>query len=312
MDKTNNSSVRKLLITILAILVGALIMDNYWDNKWAKGKLHWETRRAKSNNSEEILAGLKKTPGGLGRARPNIVKELLDAGYNNGRSATITATGANTQVETAPLVELKGDDEKARTIALTLQTNTISSAAIADVFAKIEWGSGGFQSQAEVDILRGVVLNLNCSWLRVTAGLEGQIGDVVKFGAFASYGYRGSTRPPQRTAFRDVDGNILGIIPPATSSGRIRVPDFANSVMLVAATPLGATDNTAYSLRFLEDAGGTLYESWFVSPTGSNAGYKSGIPIPLSSYCTSIRIINREAAGGQNLVVPKLIFGLGI
>lgn len=288
-------------------------MSSYWDDKWSKAKDNWEELQSKRDSSDEILAGLKSSPGGLGRGRPSQEKHILDAGFNNGRSVTVTATGLNTEVNTTPLAELKGDDEVARSVALTLQTETIKAIAISDIFAKVEWGSGGFQSQAEVDILRGAVLNLNCSWLRVTAALEGQIGDVVKFGAFAAYGNRAAgANPNQRTIHRDIGGVSLPTLAPATASGQIRIPDFANKVQLAAGTPIGAADNTSYSLRFTDGAGGVFHEAWFIRGAASNSGYKSGIPVPWASPATHVQIINREAGGGQDLVSPKLIFELSI
>lgn len=290
-------------------------MSSYWENKWANARNNWEDLQAKSDSSQEILDGIKSSPGGLGRAssESSRTKNILDTGLNNGRSATVTATGVNTEVSTTPLVELKGDDEVARAIALTLQTETISAIAISDIFAKIEWGSGGFQSQAEVDLLRGIVLNINCSWLRVTAALEGQVGDVVKFGAFAAYGNRAAgAYNNQRTISRDVDGNSLANLAPATAGPQIRIPNFANVVQLAAATPIGATDNSSYSLRFTDGAGGVFHEAWFIRGAASNSGYKSSIPIPWASAVTHMQIINREAGGGQSLVTPKLIFGLSI
>ena len=288
-------------------------MSSYWDNKWAQVKNNWELLESKSDSSEEILAGLKKSPGGLGRGAPSHIKELLDTGLNNGRSVTITATGANTEVKSTPLAELKGDDEMARSVALTLQTQTLAAVAINDIFAKIEWGSGGFQAQAEIDILRGAVLNLNCSWLRVTASLEGQIGDVVKFGAFAAYGNRASgANPNQRTIQKDITGAFLTTLTPLTASGQVKIPDFANTVQLACKTATGAVDNSSYSLRFTDGTGGVFHEAWFIRGAASNSGFKSGIPIPWSSQVTHVQIVNREAALAQNLVAPKLIFGLAI
>jgi len=291
-------------------------MSSYWDNKWAKAKNNWEELQSKRDSSEEILQGLKRSPGGIGKAPPKKLKDIIHSGVNVGRSIKVVATaiGATDQV---PLVELKGDDESAAAVALTLQSDitqftTPPGSSINDIFGIIEWGSGGFQATAQVDFMMGTIINLYCSWLRLTAAIEGSIGDVATFGAFAAMGHRQGSFSPQRTVTRDVDGNFINTIGPGASSAMIEIPKFAHAVELSGigqGFPQPITLG-AYSLRFFTITGGFISEAYFTSTTGAVFDYKSGVPVRWPGHARRMTIVNRDAVIAiQN---PRLIFQLAL
>lgn len=279
-------------------------------NRMKDSSERWEDVRSLEDNSDEILRGLKRSPGGLGRSSPKKMRNILDVGFNNGRSVLISGNGETLEIATIPIIELKGDDEVARGVVITLQSELVTFQSTNELIAKLEWGSGGFQANAEVDILNGVSVNLHCSWVRVTAGINAILGAQYKVGAFASYGNTPPGSSPQKTAFRAEDNTVLGTIGPGATSKRVIIPQFANTVMLVNENSVAATDNVPYSLKFLGQIGGILHEAYFNSATGSNSGFKAGIPIPWAGNAKKIEIRNRD--GALSILKPRLIFGLSL
>jgi len=282
-------------------------MSSYWDNKWAKAKNNWEELQSKRDSSEEILNGLKKSPGGLGKARPKKIRDILDVGLNNGRSVTLLA-GAAGGLVTTPLVEIKGDDEAAQAITISLQYEQLDDPinGISDVFAELEWGSAGFQANAVIDVLRGTIINLNCSWLRITAGFLGDDNAAIKFGAFACYGNRPALAPAQRTAI------VSGSLVPGATSAPVPIPPFAQNVIFVGATAGGTTGRGAaiYEMQFLDNTGGAVAVAHF-SPD-IHAAYSQSIPVTWPTSAVSVRIRNNEPVGEKLILSSKLIFGLSM
>jgi len=286
-------------------------MSNYWNNKWAKAKDNWEEKQAKSDSSAEILAGLKRSPGGLGRARPKKTRDVLDVGLNNGRSVTLESGVAGGRF-TTPLVELKGDDEAAKAITVSLQYNQLDEPAnlINDVFAELEWGSAGFQANTVIDILRGTIINLNCSWLRIKAGLDADDGAIIKFGAFACYGNRPAVAPVQRTEI------LTGLSVPGSISAPVVIPAFAQNVTFSTVTLAGTTGRgpAAYQIEFLDNTGITVGAAYFVPAASGppNAGHQQSIPVVWPNSAVAARVRNNEPVGEKLMSSSRLIFGLSL
>lgn len=282
-------------------------MSSYWDNKWARAKGNWEELQSKRDSSQEILDGLKRSPGGLGRASAKKKdRKILDSGFNVGRSVQLSGL-AGIQVNTTPLIEIKGDDEAARTIALTIQVEKLApfNTQIDDAFAILEWGSGGYQAKAELDILSGIVVNINCSWLRLTVALDAGTGVNAKYGAFACYADSGIIIPNQRSLRRAANGSLVNtVVAGGGSSAAFAIPDFARAVRLFS------QNDVPYSLDFETEVGIPVGKAFFTTATGSNYGHKSGVPVKWNTRAKRVIITNLDPV--VDMFLPKLMFDLCI
>ena len=296
-----------LLTAILTVQIGALVMSSYWTNKWANARDNWEEQTSKKDSPEEVLAGLSSAGRHqIGLSTPeDVVKQLL-AGRNVGRSVTLTSTSGIIVADTTPLLELKGDDDDARDISIAIFAEIVSQTTVlGDIFGKIEWGSGGFQSSAEIDIFRGAVFNLNCSWVRVTAGVLADVGVTLKVGAFASYGHKSRVIPTQRTLLRDNTGGFIGSIAALGASNPIPLPNFCNTVQLLQ----NSTADVPYRLDFLDPTGAPLSRHFFPL-VSSNSGYSSGIPVRFSGIISSVVINNLDAV--NIMITPRILADIEI
>ena len=188
---------------------------------------------------------------------------------------------------------------------MTLQYEEINpgAAGIDDVFALLEWGSAGFQASTIIDVLRGTILNVNCSWLRITAGLDGDDDASIKFGAFACYGNRPAVNPIQRTVI------LTGLGAPTTTSAPVAIPSFAQSVLFSdQASGVGGRVPADYDIEFLSNTGGIVAVRHF--STSLNSGYRSGIPTVWPNDAVSVRVRNTDSQ--QVILTPKLIFQLAL
>lgn len=121
-----------------------------------------------------------------------------------------------------------------------LLNNTPTSFDFGQPFATIEWGIGGAQSSADVDMMNGISVNLTCSYLSVIINVASAGQDVTgivpqsriyEVGAFVGPGL-----PKPNNAQRTIrmltaaGGDIIGISP--AQSAIFPIPRHAKNVML--------------------------------------------------------------------------------
>ena len=287
-------------------------MSNFWEDKWAQAKDNWEELRSKVDTSDEVLAGIKETPGGIGRKAPSEIVGLLDKGFNIGRSIdlVITATGLTQRVS---LVDLDSDDEGARSIAVTLFAE-VQVGEPTDLVAEVEWGAGGVQAQALVDFANGTVITVHGSFLRINASMRGSVDEAAKVAAFASYGYRSGGLYPQRTVIRDIADTFIGNLAPGATSDFIDIPRFANAVQLAQTSvdlgPPIISNEQPYALIFFRPGGGSLAVYTYNSATGGVEQHKTGLPAMFPNAATLMQIRNLDTV--NTLGDARLIFNLSL
>jgi len=146
---------------------------------------------------------------------------ILDQpGGNIGRSDTYTLAAAN-KTSASNLLNVVGDDAKTRAMTVTLGAELFNPGAadrIDDAFAILQWGAGGVQYTATVDILSGSVVQVAASSIRVDVRASG--AGVLRVSAFVGYERRAIGRPGGRsTAAGSRSGRIGGDPDPGVRGG---------------------------------------------------------------------------------------------
>lgn len=145
-------------------------------------------------------------------------KDILKNGVI-GKSVNVPLSSALQNTPTG-ILQLSSDDEVARTLGVTLFTDTIGSFELAlngtpnaitmsdPAVALVEWGSGGTFTQAEIDFGNGVQFSLVASSLKIsafrnTAPDSPDVGTLAsaKFGAFISLLPVANPTPVRRSRF---------------------------------------------------------------------------------------------------------------
>lgn len=270
--------------------------------------------------------------------KPRRVAQPLDEGgkgllssptvENIGRSAIIggpipvpppAPPGIVRFVDKEILIDAKADDDRAQmvTIALGIElafpstlfpaqipgTSSFPVASDPSAHARVEWGVGGYQTFADIDFIQGVMLALQCSFLRVTAIYDGfPIGSPdgaatpIRVGAFVGYEPHASAIPTQRTFRRSTALAAGGL-------QDIQVPPYAGNVEVFRATA-GApfAPGGPFTLQFFDHSStGTPRYAVAVA-----AGAASSGEIEIANDIRMIRIVN----GGDILSNVRAIFEL--
>lgn len=129
------------------------------------------------------------------------------------------------------------------------------NSVFTDLYAVVEWGIGGKNVRAEVDIGNGAVVGVQASWLRVKMAIDlvgGAAGDPAVYLASAFVGPggpRGGTRS-QRT----IAAGATGTVNAGATSAPKPVPTVASYATLIWTT----AQAPVYSLIFYRDAAGTI------------------------------------------------------
>lgn len=231
-------------------------------------------------------------------------KRMLDGVLgrkNAGRSEVILA--AFPPVSFPPFVTLcdaRGSDDKAEMVTVYLDS-TPSDAEVGPatdfrpyMVAQIEWGQDGYQSQAEVDFVRGTALSVACSYLRVKAGLDAAAflnvnpapSAPIRAAAHFSYGTRpGGWGAPTRTLWfrlRPADG---------AASPTQEIPRFAKTATLIFSDP--TLPLPPYQIQLLDSASVVIMVRWANQAFG---GSSEAFPIPADARL--VRVINPVGAVG--------------
>jgi len=187
-------------------------------------------------------------------------KRLFDGVKNAGRSEVIGAidpvTGLPVYAPPASfpppvtLIDIGADDAEGENVLIYLDTTQENGPDIQHIdigvdptvvgyqpyiIAQLEWGVDGYQSQAEVDFVRGTALSLSASYVRVKAAVNKDayvaIGGPVPFvpvrtAAFAMRGTRPTHLhgPTLTQFFRNVPAGVL--------SDPQQIPRFSRSISL--------------------------------------------------------------------------------
>lgn len=217
---------------------------------------------------------------------------LLDSGRHNVGSEASLQPGNVLQT----LLFLKGDDDIATLVTVALDAEVLVPLVAGDIVrarAVISWGVGGHQHVAEVDIVRGTMVSVEASFLKVDAAnesLPALTGPPLHVGATVGYFPRGTAHRPTRTRFDD-----NGILTAATED--FTVPSFSATV-----TYLRAPSAAPYAMRFLDSNGNTIAE--FTVAGGADAP----INLPLPNDARTVRIVN----GAVGITQSRAVFGLAL
>lgn len=137
-------------------------------------------------------------------------------------------------------------------------------------FADVEWGIGGIKNKARVDILNGLGVNLNASWLSVSVGVECAFDTGGQYYRLASFASPGSSKFPSAQRTIDVSGPYSSGI-----AGPYKVPAFAKRFWLLSSpADLG-------TLEFWADPACAIASMGTITPI---AGIYGPYPIPNQAY----------------------------
>lgn len=238
---------------------------------------------------------------------PDRIKRLLDGIKNAGRSEVVRVSGAvpGSTPNVVTLLNLTASDDEAVAVTGYLSATPESNVAVAlflpYIVATLEWGTDGFQHQAQVDCVAGTAFSLMASYLRVKATLDTDAFDPlnpvtpvdIRVGATAAYGTRPGYVPPTRTLYA---WNVAA----ATTSPQQSIPPFAKDVTLAwASSPVPLP---AYELQLLNGAG--LVVTSRVAGGGFGAGTQH---VPIPGDARTVRVVNPVGAPPQTF---RFVFGL--
>lgn len=223
-------------------------------------------------------------------------------------------------VEKEILINAVADDDRAQmvTVALGIElafpstlfpaqipgTVVFPVASDPSAHARIEWGVAGYQTFADVDFIQGLMLAIQCSFLRVTAFYDGfPIGSPdgtptpIRVGAFVGYEPHASVIPTQRT-FR--------LSTPLAAAGiqDIQVPPYAGNVEVFRATAAAPFTGGPFTLQFF-DHSSTATPRYAVAVAAAD---NSSGEIEIANDIRMIRIVN----GGVVLSNIRAVFELMI
>ena len=223
----------------------------------------------------------------------------LSINGNIGRTESVRFDADN-PIETLPILEIRADDQAAREMTLTLQKFEPGPQLVAGnleqfgqpYFARVEWGAGGFNNQAEVDFINGMTLRVNASYLRVVAhkdvvGAHG-VGE-QRLGAFVTPGHGRGGLAPQKSMAWSAAAN--------SESARIPIPNFAYQFYLLAHRTGVAVPHAAPTGEVFVRRGNGNIEAKYdfdVGPVSNTAQVQLAMKIPNCGRFVSI--FNEDAA----------------
>jgi len=160
-----------------------------------------------------------------------------------------------------------------------------------DLTALLEWGSGGVQNSAEIDMMNGAIVNLHGSYLRVrgktvqgTGGLN--TGGVYQLAACVSPG-------AGQDSTCTLTKNFAGGLAIAAATPNILVPRFARYVTMVCQV-------NSLQLRFWRDANRTILVGSYSMP--GVAGTPTLATIPNGAYYMDANNASGAVAGALSLI----------
>jgi hypothetical protein len=209
----------------------------------------------------------------------------LDQRKNRGRLVVVSRNGGQQRV-----IDVSGDDQLATVTTISLATVMQSVPEALDpppteqtrmpVVAHIEWGTDGGMGIADLDLVRGTVVQVPSSSVRVQVGFDPEyataaFADVAWYpalGVVGSIGYMPSARgAAQRT--------LIGQVGEGVEFRRL-VPQFARRVRFVRSTVA-----TALAIELIS-AGVVFATLAAIDPT---------LEIPIPNWCTEIRVTSATA-----------------
>lgn len=228
------------------------------------------------------------------------------------------------------MLEIKGEDEYALPLLITIAPpkyfpvigSTITADNIQDAsgtignqdvdndtpswanpFVELQWGIGGHNTEAKVDILNGLCVNINASWVRIRGGIESILADTTSIRGYELAAFVGPGMPKQPNAQRTVQMSA-GLNDTVASAVRA-VPLFAKRVS-VFATPDSATGLFACQVDFFRDSLGTAgtQQNGRVFLSGNNP---QPVPIPNGSYYFQVTNLS-----GEHVARVQSVFELAI
>lgn len=224
-----------------------------------------------------------------------MTKRLLDGISNAGRSEVINACEPPTTFPNAvTLVNLEGDDEASEFVTVYLWSTRENKEVTPNpsfrpyLVAMVEWGTAGFQHQAEVDFADGMSFSLSCSYLRVKVKLDETAfvgvnpvpNESIRVGATCSYGTRPGALAPIRTLYMR---NVL----PAALSTPVQIPPFTRTLTLL----FNVYPVTPQHHLIMLDSQGNVVATRQINSVGVGT---SDVPVP--GDARSVQVFNRGGA----------------
>lgn len=157
------------------------------------------------------------------------------------------------------IIENRADDLDVQLVTFSVDADTSKSRTVSPII-QIDWGVGGTQHTAYLNVKRGMLFTVGCSFYRVTGIVERatqadiDAGAITTFRATAAYGSHPGAKEPTRETSIDV---------PAGGFVDIKIPPYSRMVSIYSATPLPLTNGTITALFFGDIAdtdGQTLFD----------------------------------------------------
>jgi hypothetical protein len=189
-------------------------------------------------------------------------------------------------------------------------------------FAIIEWGIGGVSEKAEVDFSNGLCINLNASFVRITAALIKDAGEIISPGAYVFSAFIGpgftKARNAQKTIHATRNGGTDQFFNAAPQlSDMFAVPVYSKAVTLCGIQIPGGGDPGANN-----QFSGTIqfFRGNPVAPFGLNMlceyffneSSHEPVNVPNGAYYFLVKNLTPTApAAGANTII-NVIFDLAI
>jgi len=199
------------------------------------------------------------------------VRRLIESSQNAGRSETLSPDDV-----LRAIINASGPDEDSSVITVTFSSRPTAALTTGQTFrvrGVIQWGSGGFQHEAEIDLAHGSIISVAASWIRCSAANEGTGASVI-VGATIGYMPRAGGHQARRTRYQpslDAD-NMYAYV----------VPSFATTF-----TFMRGESWVPFAIQLLENEVDDNILGEYVIAAGEQA--PQGIPLP--NNCRRVRII---------------------
>lgn len=208
------------------------------------------------------------------------------------------------------LVDVRSETLDSEMLAVSvgaIRDGALDMSNTPDLVARIVWGVGGANFEAEMDINQGVTFGVPANFLRVDVAYNTDngpgVGQVFQVSAGAGYGNISQVSSPVRRTVR------VGALDPSgsgTSTADVAIPPWATSFTLSAMTivvPPYPQPNLALFLL-----AGATFESFFRYTDASNNGNQAENTFPLPNGTDVLRITNLDATYGVDQVT--VVFNL--
>jgi len=191
-------------------------------------------------------------------------------------NANLSNSGG-TGLEIAPgevktLLQVNGAEDN-QADSLTFSGYFVDPGSPVSPFIRAKWGTGGTQSEVQIDFTRGVVFSLHGSFFRIDVENPAASPVSVIVGISAACRRWSNVVPVTRTI--DVNETII----PGDGSSPIPIPPYAKAGIILIDTPLIAAPGLpSYDIRFLPFTGWETFRdtninysnSRFLIPNGAN------------------------------------------